>query len=343
MTEFLTTTAEVLGRIAPFLLLGFVVAGLLHAFVPGRWLQRAVGGTGAGPIVRAALVGIPLPLCSCGVIPVAVELRKRGAGRGASTSFLVSTPETGVDSIATSAAVLHPLMVVFRPLAALVTAVATGFAVERWTTGPEVAAPEHGDDHHCCHSAEDELSTVPRGFVGGMRYAFVDLFGEVAVYLVPAVLITAVLTAFLEPDFVSGIVSSHWLQMLILLVAGIPVYVCAAAATPVAAALIVAGFSPGAALVFLLAGPATNLVTISAAASMLGKAGAVVYVVTVAAVSLGFGVLLDVLYESFSIAPKESAGQFHEHTGWLNWVAAGIVALLVAWHIGRRLRKGATQ
>lgn len=339
MTDVAVTFAEVLAQLAPFLLLGFVAAGLLHAFVPARWLMRAVGGSGAGPILRAALIGIPLPLCSCGVVPVAVELRRRGAGRGATTSFLVSTPETGVDSISTSFAVLHPLMVVFRPLAALFTAVITGLAVERLTNSPEPPAAEQ--DAHCCHSsAEDEIDAGAKGLLGGMRYAFVDLFGEVGMYLMPAVLVTALLTVFIDvPSVVTEAVPSPFMQMLIILVAGIPVYVCAAAATPVAAALMLAGFSPGAALVFLLAGPATNLVTISAAVQTLGRAGAAVYVVTIAAVSLAFGALLDLLYAQLDIAPTASTGHFHEHLGWLQWTCAAIITAMVAWHVVRKLRR----
>lgn len=336
MIELVQTFAAVLAQLSPFLLLGFVAAGLLHAVVPSRWLMWAMGGTGKGPIVRAALIGIPLPLCSCGVIPVAVELRKQGAGRGATTSFLISTPETGVDSISVSVAVLHPLMVVFRPLAALVTAVVTGLAVERMTTGPEPAAPE-GD---CCHhDAATELQAGSKGLLGGLRYAFVDLFGEVGMYLMPAVLVTAVLTTYLTPGAIPDVVPGRGLQMLILLVAAIPVYVCAAAATPVAAALILAGFSPGAALVFLLAGPATNLVTISAAVMTLGRAGAAVYCISIAVISLAFGVLLDLLYDGLQIEPTAAVGGFHDHLGPLHWASAGVVCALVLWHAVRKIRK----
>ena len=148
-------------------------------------------------MVRAAMVGIPLPLCSCSVIPVAVELRNRGASRGATTAFLVSTPETGVDSIATSVAVLHPLMVIFRPLAAMLTAVLAGLAVERYSQGPVVAGDAEGD---CCHDGSGEVeATDARGFWEGMKYAYGDLFAAISVYLIPAILITALLTTILAP------------------------------------------------------------------------------------------------------------------------------------------------
>lgn len=337
--EFVKAFALVLAQIAPFLLLGFFVAGILHAFVPRSLLARAMGGTGIGPIIRAALVGIPLPLCSCSVIPVAVEIKNRGAGRGATTAFLVSTPETGVDSISTSVAVLHPLMVIFRPLAAMATAVVAGLAVERFSAEPPNAA---GADGGCCHHAADEAESA-RGLLDGMRYAFGDLFAEISVYLVPAILITAVLTTLIVPLELAGSIGPSWLQMLILLVAGIPVYVCATAATPIAAALIVSGFSPGAALVFLLAGPATNLVTITTVAKTLGKRGAWIYVLSVGLVSLVFGVALDLLFSVFKIEPAAAAISTHEHVGLLAWVSAILLTGLIVWHLALRIRKRAAR
>ncbi len=337
VSSLLQAFIEVLASLAPFLLLGFTVAGLLHAFVPPRIMARALGGTGLRGIVAGAAIGIPLPLCSCGVVPVAVELRKRGASRGATASFLVATPETGVDSIATSVAVLHPLMVVFRPVAALITAIASGVAVERLSTPPQTAA-DSADG--CCEHGEEDITGDARGIRGGLRYAFDDLFAEVAVYLLPAILITAALTVWLDvPTAVTAAIGSPFVQMLVLLGLGIPVYVCATAATPIAAALIVAGFSPGAALVFLLAGPATNLMTISAVVNMLGRRAAVVYCATIAITSLAFGALLDAIYAAWGIAPAARAGHQHEHIGILHWTSAAIVGGLVAWHLAVRLRR----
>ena len=334
--EFVKTFALVLAQIAPFLLLGFFIAGVLHAFVPKALLARAMGGEGFGPVVRAALVGVPLPLCSCAVIPVAVELRNRGASRGATTAFLVSTPETGVDSIATSVAVLHPLMVVFRPLAAMVTAMVAGLAVERFSRDPEVQKEQEGG---CCHHAEED-AVDGRGLRGGMKYAFGDLFAEISIYLLPAILITALMTTIIVPLDLAGSLGPSWLQMLILLVAGIPIYVCATAATPIAAALILSGFSPGAALVFLLSGPATNLLTITTVAKTLGTRAVWIYLMSVAGVSLAFGLLLDMLFGQLGIAAQTAAVHAHEDVGFVAWTSAIVLMGLIVWHIGRRISKG---
>ncbi|MEE2886855.1 MAG: permease, partial [Planctomycetota bacterium] len=297
---------------------------------------------GFGPVSRASLLGIPLPLCSCSVIPVAVELRRQGAGRGATAAFMVSTPETGVDSISSSVAVLHPLLVIFRPLAAMATAVATGLAIERFAP----ADPETGSSAvDCCdHDASDQVDGQSRGLLGGLRYAFDDLLGEIAPYLVPALLITAALGVFLEPSALSEFGVTPWLQRLVVLLAGIPVYVCATSATPVAAAMILAGISPGAALVFLLAGPATNLVTISAVRQNLGGKAAMWYILVVATLSYAFGTLLDYIWTTpdFRASP---AAQLHGHQDLsvVHWAASVFLGALMLWHIGRKLRRRMTQ
>ena len=330
MTGFGETFLGVLTQLSPYLLLGFFVAGLLHAFVPQSLLARALGGKGMGAIFRGAAIGVPLPLCSCSVIPVATTLRDRGAGRGATASFLVSSPETGVDSISASAAMLHPLMVVARPLAAFCTGIATGFAVERFSQPPPpTTAPSS------CHESADEIEQAPRGILGGMRYAFVDMFAELGIWLLPALLVTALLTTVFDPGDVASAFSSQWLQMLILLALGIPLYVCATAATPVAAALITAGFSPGSALVFLLVGPATNLATIGAAIRILGKKGAFIYCTIIVLLSIGFGLILDAICRGFEFRPSAMAVPHNAHAGLIEWMSTSAILILVCWHLVR--------
>jgi hypothetical protein len=290
-----------------------------------------MGGRGLWPITRASLLGIPLPLCSCSVIPVAVELRRQGAGRGPTAAFMVSTPETGVDSIMTSIAMLHPLLVVFRPVAAMLTAVLTGLAVERFS--PADLGPEHRPTIGCCdHHAAEQVEGESLGLLGGMRYAFVDLLGEILPYLIPALLITAALGSFVEPAALADVNLAPWVQRLIILAAGIPVYVCATAATPVAAAMIVAGLSPGAGLVFLLAGPATNLVTISAVSQTLGRRSALVYVLVVSGMSYLSGTVLDILWADPNLAATPAA-QVHQHDlSWLQIAASLVLGTLIVGH-----------
>ena len=342
MEKFVDELLVTMAMLAPFLMLGFLIAGFLHAYVPRSLLVRAMGGTGVGPISRASLMGIPLPLCSCSVIPVATELRRQGAGRGATAAFMVSTPETGVDSISASVAVLHPLLVIARPVAAMVTSILTGLAVERTTADVPPPRMPAGCSHHHHHGGEEHDTEAAvrgpgRGLWGGVRYAFHDLLGEIAPYLVPALLLTALLGTVLDPEAITKWEVAPWLQRLLLLGAGIPVYVCATSATPVAAAMIVAGVSPGAALVFLLAGPATNLVTIAAVRATLGRPGAVVYVAVVAVVSFVFGTLLDFFWSD--LAGADAPAHLHDHgLTWLHWSCAVLLGVMLVWHLGRKLQ-----
>lgn len=338
MKAFVIEIGVTLGNVAPYLLLGLMVAGLLHALVPRSLLSRAMGGEGLGPVCRASLLGIPLPLCSCSVIPVAIELRRQGAGRGPTAAFMVSTPETGVDSISSSVAVLHPLLVVFRPIAAMITAIATGLAIEKFA--PEDPETSTDKDGCCGHDASDQVSGQSRGLFGGLRYAFDDVLGEITPYLLPALLVTAALGVLLEPASLANLGVAPWLQSLIVLTAGIPIYVCATAATPVAAAMIVAGISPGATLIFLLAGPATNLITISAVRQNLGSKAAIWYVSVVAVLSYTFGLILDFVWTMPDFHAESAAHLHDQHSlGMIHWFASGLLGLLMIWHIGRKARR----
>jgi uncharacterized membrane protein YraQ (UPF0718 family) len=254
-------------------------------------------------------------------VPVAVDLRHRGASRGAVTAFLVSTPETGVDSIAASFSLLSPWLAIARPIVATISALVAGLLVE-W--GGRKAPAD--DLPACC----DHVEEPTRGLRAGLRYAFVDLFEDVGLWLLPAILVSALLTATLEPGAAARYFSSPWLQMAVLLVVGIPVYVCATAATPLAAALIASGFSPGAALVFLLVGPATNLLTIVAAKKMLGTRGALLYVLAVAVTAVAGGVALDALFSDRGLGPAAATQPMHEHAGVLGDVSAGVLLALIA-------------
>ncbi len=193
MTELLRNFAQVLAQLAPYLLVGFTVAGLLHAYLPVGLLARHLGKPGFASVAKAALFGVPLPLCSCGVVPVAIELRKSGASRGATAAFLVATPETGVDSIAASVAVLHPLLVVFRPLAALLTAIVTGVTIERFAPAATDPDPPADAPPSCCSTTAPPPPQENR-LLSGLRYGYVDLFGDIARYLLPATLITAAMS-----------------------------------------------------------------------------------------------------------------------------------------------------
>jgi uncharacterized membrane protein YraQ (UPF0718 family) len=325
--------------VAPFLLLGFLVAGALRVLLPEDWISRRLGGRGPRPVLAAALVGIPLPLCSCGVIPAALGLRKQGASRGATLSFLVSTPETGVDSIAVTYAILGPVLAIVRPVAAFVNAVTCGVLTDLLTRRDDPGPPSEPEACACCggHEGEDHHHTLGEKLRGAVRFAFVDLLGDIAGWLLLGLLLAGAITAFLSPEVVQSHIGSEWAELGLMLLVSVPLYICATASTPVAAALVVAGFSPGAAIVLLLAGPATNIATLLMVGRFLGRGAAAVYLGSIAATSLTVGWIVNRLA---GVLPMPTAGDdgvpVEALPRWLLVGSAILLAALMAMHFARR-------
>lgn len=341
--NFVAQFLDVLLELAPWLLLGFGIAGLLHGFVPERWLVRALGGEGGGAVARAALIGLPLPLCSCSVVPVATGLRRRGAGAGPTAAFLVATPETGVDSVSATAALMHPFFVVLRPVAAILTAMVAGIGVALWGgCGATAGAAKPGGG--CCKHTAPPASAGSKGLVGGLRYAFGDLMGQVAVYLLPALVITALATTLLPEGSLVGELGPSWVQMLAMLLISAPVYVCATATTPVAAAMLISGIAPAAVVVFLLAGPATNLLTMATVRQLLGGRALGIYLGSVCGMALLIGLGAEWLLGVLEIPPEQFAqlGQSGGHpygAAWWRWAAAAALMGLLLGHGSQRVAK----
>src|SRR5262245_22553218 len=246
--------ARLFAEAAPYLLGGLLLSGLLAALLPRARVERWLGGAGFRPVARAALLGIPRPLCSCGVVPAAISLRRHGASRGATVSFLVSTPETGVDSIAISFALLGPFLAIARPVAAFVSAIVAGLAVG--AGGEERGAAD------ATTVSIDAVAGVPGRARRGLVHAIDEILGEIGPWLLGGVLFAGLLSISLPDDFFTRVPGGAITSMLLMLAVGVPLYICASASTPVAASLIAKGLAPGAALVFLLVGPATNIATI---------------------------------------------------------------------------------
>ena len=300
-----------------FILLGFALAGVLHEFVPMQLVARRLGKPGFKSVIWATILGAPLPLCSCGVLPTAAALRRKGASKPAVASFIVSVPETGVDSIAVSYGLMGPIMAVYRPIVAVVTALAAGIACLFITRDEpddaniealrEIEENDHGHDHSHDHSDSPAKKPVGRAkkktrgarwrerFVSMAGYGFRTVLDEVAFWIVAGLVVTGILMALLPADFFSGTLGldSGILPMLLMAVVGVPLYTCASMSTPIAAGLIATGLSPGAALVFLLAGPATSIASLSIVGKLLGRRSMAAYLLSILVVAIGAGLLLD--------------------------------------------------
>lgn len=352
---------------APWLVLGLLLGGLMKALIPTTLLHKHLRGDGLGSVLKAALLGAPLPLCSCGVIPAAVGLRKAGASKPATTSFLVSTPETGIDSISLTYAMMGGFMALARPIAALFSAIVTGLLVSRFDKEQHLApltndmanekshhhehnhGHEHNHHHHghghthhhhhsehldCCDPYEEPntntASPSPHFLQQareGIQYAFSTLLNEIVFWLFIGLLFAAAIQTWLPADFLAqwghGLVA-----MLVMLLVGIPMYICATASTPIAAGLIMAGVSPGAALVFLLAGPATNISTLGVISKQLGKRSMLLYLIGVTISAVSAGLLVDVLLHLWQVDMQMALHD--DHTGMPAFFAWASLLLLVA-------------
>jgi uncharacterized membrane protein YraQ (UPF0718 family) len=322
---------------APFLLVGLVVAGLVHEFLDTGRIVRALGGRNLRSILTATFLGAPLPLCSCGVLPAAVSLRRKGASREATVAFLISTPETGMDSIALTYGLLGPWMAIARPVAAMATAVAAGLLslfqpapVEPASAG-EASDCEDAHDHAVAGSQTRE--PLLRRARRGIGYGLVVLLDDLTFWLVIGFLVTGVVAATLPSDFFVRVLPRGVASLFLMGMLGMPTYVCASASTPVAAAMLAKGLSPGAALVFMLTGPATNASTMGMIGRLFGRRFILTYVAAVFGVAIACGWWLNLLLPSAPAAPGMAVG--HEAWSWIQ-VVCGVTLVAL---IGRNLQR----
>ena len=321
---------------APWILLGLAAAGALHVLLPEGLIARWLGGRGFGPVLSAAALGVPLPVCSCGVVPLAIELRRRGASRPATISFLITTPESGADSIALTWGMLGPVMVVARVVASLATAIATGALAMLFPGRPgEERGVATDVDCGCEDGCDDGDRRPPRRSVReAIRYGFVTMLDDIAFWLVIGIALTGVIAAFVPSDLAARGFGGGIAPMLIVLVAAVPVYVCASASTPMAAALIAKGVSPGAALVFLLAGPATNVAALTVFRRNFGAGFVRTYLAGIVLGPIGCGLALDaILAATGGVVASKLFVEGSTGPGAITVASAVLLGVLIVWRL----------
>ncbi|MDE6927577.1 MAG: permease [Muribaculaceae bacterium] len=330
--ELLNSLLMMLNEMSPYILLGFFIAGLMHAFVPQGSMARHLSGTGWRPVVKAAMIGVPLPLCSCGVLPTAIAMRRAGASRASSTSFLIATPQTGVDSIAATWSLLGPAFALIRPVAALVTAVFGGVAVGK---------SEHSVTAACDCAPEADVTVARQGFIhklaDALRYGFVDLVSSIGGWLVAGLIIAALITVYVPSDFFSALGSTPIFSMIAVLVIAIPMYVCATGSIPIAMSLMLKGLSPGTALVLLMAGPAANFASFTLISREMGRKPALIYLSSIIIGAVAFGLAIDYLLPAqwFDLGHIHGlCGHAHGFSVFAT-VCSGILVLLLAYALLR--------
>ncbi len=335
---------NVLCQLAPWMLLGMLLSGLLHVFLPSEFIRRKFRGFSG--VVKAVLLGVPLPLCSCGVVPAGIGLKNQGASNGSAVGFLISTPQTGVDSILVSASFFGWPFAIFKMVAATVTGIAGGWLVERWpeknvetelqSDNDNSTAKEElecGADSHAGHSHSVDDMTQPaifRIWIHG-----VEIFRSIWIWLLIGVVISAGIESYIPQQWFEivgqwGLIPS----MFLVLVVATPLYVCATASVPIAAALVTGGLPPAAALVFLMAGPATNVTTMGAIHGRFGLRTLVVYLATIILGSMAFAWMFDWLLMANVSA---TSGHAHDHENWWSIASAALLLLMVGYFIFERL------
>jgi uncharacterized membrane protein YraQ (UPF0718 family) len=345
--DWATAIWSILAESGPYLLLGFFVAGVLKVWIPAARIMRHLGGDDLPSVTKAAVLGAPLPLCSCAVIPTAAGLREAGASKGATASFLIATPETGVDSIGITYALMDPIFTALRPLAAILTAIVSGTLVNGLVKrGKDVGGEPVETEPSCCASnagaeaAPAEEAPAPPPEPGRMRRAFSFAYGKLMEDLTPwfllGFLLSGLITVLVPDDFFGGRLTSGFPAMLAMLVLSTPMYICATASTPIAVALVAKGLDPGAALVLLLAGPATNLTTILVVRQFLGGAVLRMYLLALVVCSLALGFLTNLLYGWLDLDLAEEVPDLMEmEHGWLATASGAVLLALLAWHAWR--------
>ena len=293
MKDFFLSFLTVINEMSPFLLLGFLIAGILHVFVPKKFYRRYLSRDNKFSVVWAALLGIPLPLCSCGVIPTAIGLKKERASKGAVASFLIATPQTGIDSILATFSLMGLGFAIVRPVAALITGICGGLLVNRFVPADkdEIVAPTV--------EVKEEGNRLWRV----LKYAYFDMIEDIGVRLLIGLLLAAFINVAVPDEFFLNFGNYPLLQMLVILLIAVPMYICSTGSIPVAAALIMKGLSPGAALVMLMAGPAVNLASILVVRKSLGSRFTWIYLLTIVVFSVLFGLLINAIGIGASLSP----------------------------------------
>lgn len=319
---------HLINEMSPYLLLGFFLAGIMHAFIPGRYYTNYLARPTLRSVVNAALIGIPLPLCSCGVIPTAMSLRKEGASKGSVAAFLISTPQTGVDSIIATGSLMGWPFAIMRPLAAFIMAIAGGAIVNAADNSSDAM---HASSTACQHAHTHK--TFWQKMIEALRYAFIDMMEDIGKWLVAGLIVAGLITVFIPDSFFVVFQGNTWASMLLVMCLSLPMYLCATGSIPIAVALMMKGLTPGAALLLLIAGPACNLASMLVVRKVMGTRTLLAYIGSIVIGAIFFGWLTDYLHFNgiinFMSDLTSQEACCEEHTSWFSWLCTAVLSLLL--------------
>lgn len=325
---YLISLWSLTNEMAPYLLLGFLFAGILKVTIPPAILTRYLGKSSTKSVINASFLGVPLPLCSCGVLPAGISLYKNGASKGSSVSFLISTPQTGVDSILVTWSMLGLPLAIIRPIVAFITGIFGGIVTNKLDK-----------EKIETRIKKQETSKTRFSLKELFRYAFVEMIDEIGKWLVIGLLIAALLTVIIPDNFFTEMNITGIQGMILLLVVSIPLYICATASVPIAAVLLLKGLSPGAILVFLMAGPATNAATMTVIGKNLGKKTLIIYLSSLIIGALGFGLIIDTFLPAswFNISTILEGHNHEIIPHWISVLLSIILVILLLFSFGKKI------
>jgi uncharacterized membrane protein YraQ (UPF0718 family) len=347
---------------APYILFGLIFAGFLHELVPESIVKNHLGKDSIVSVIKSTVFGIPLPVCSCGVIPLAAGIKKSGASNGSTLSFLISTPITGVDSILATYGMFGWAFTIYRVVTSMIISIIAGILTNFYgaekeeeqkpkpafsmaapqnkpnmamgfsavaTQKPKTVEEESCSEGSCCstESCDSKSSCIIKS---AFSYAFGTLLKDIASPLLVGLLVGALITVAIPENLSEILVKYNWLSYIIVIAIAVPMYVCATASLPIAAGLMLAGVSPGAAFVFLSAGPATNTVTIGVVKKMLGSTTLYIYLGTIIVGSIVFGLGLDYLFRDVNV--KELV-HMDEHASLIAWASTIVLWSFVLYYM----------
>lgn len=332
ITDFLNNFFVLVDAMSIYIMVGLLFAGVLKQLVPSDFVSKNLGTDSTGSIIKATLFGIPLPVCSCSVIPIAQGLRKEGASKGAVQSFLISTPITGVDSILATFSFFGIVFTVFRVISSIIIAISVGL-IQNFVEKEKVEVVKTKVESSTCSSSSCACETKTKkkfSIKEVFSYAYGTLFVDMVKALFIGLLLGAVFTTFIPKEYSSLLFDNQILTYFVILLFAIPLYTCATASLPIAAALMIQGMSPGAVFIFLTAGPATSAVTMSIVYKMLGRTSLIIYVTTIAILSLIFGFGFDILFGKLEIL---NISHHMEEISLINRVASILMLLLIFYYL----------
>jgi uncharacterized membrane protein YraQ (UPF0718 family) len=349
ITHFFEALWQLSIAMAPYILFGLLFAGVLHELVPDSIVTKHLGKDNISSVVKSTVFGIPLPVCSCGVIPLATSIKKSGASKGATLSFLISTPITGVDSIMATYGIFGWIFTIYRAITSMIIAMIAGILTNIFDKEEDAKKPSFSavapqattfsmntpvKEESCCSANSYDNDTKKFSFIAALKYAFVTLLGDIAKPLFWGLLLGALITVAIPENLSEVLKDSSWLSYIIVILIAVPMYVCATASLPIAAGLMLSGVSAGAAFVFLSAGPATNTVTIGVVKKMLGTKSLAIYLGSIIIGSIIFGLGLDYIFNISHIDPA-SLIHMHEESGIISTLSAVLLWGLILWFIAK--------